>query len=214
MNPWLKFSQPDCLPDRCQCEFPQDALIRQPSAFWSSLAYIFAGLFIYREIKDKSYELKLWSGACVLMGLSSMFGHMSFIKLAMAFDFASIILIMSFFGLLNLFRLLKVNVLMGFSFYYTALFFSMYAMNKWGKIGSVLIIFFFVMVDIVRDEGWGFLKEQTLQLSLFILVLSFGLFVMDEMHVGCDPSSLFQWHSLWHVGTALSMYYYGKWRLN
>ncbi len=59
MNPWARFEQALCYPVKCQCEAPQDALIRQPSAFWSSFAYVIAGLAIYRHIKDKTFELKM-----------------------------------------------------------------------------------------------------------------------------------------------------------
>lgn len=210
---WSRFEQVQCLPNKCQCEYARDALIRQPSAFWSSLAYVIAGLAIYRHIKDKTVELKLWALACVIMGLSSLFGHASYIKLAMAFDFASIVLILSFFAVLNLLRMMKWS-LWYFVVYYAALVGSMYAMGKFSKIGVCLLVFFFAMGDVIRDEGWGFLKEKTLQLSLFILTVSFGLFLLDENHVGCDPLSWFQYHSLWHTGTALSMYFYGKWRLS
>lgn len=215
MNPWSSFPPASCYPDQCNCELTRDALIRQPSAFWSSLAYIFAALFIYREIAHKSVDLKMWASVCFLMGLSSLFGHASFINLALALDFASIILVLSFFALLNLLRAYQqslVKIFLCFFLYYVSLFVAMYYMGKWPKIFFCLVIFVFSLADIIRTYGMGFLKNQTLQLSLGILGISFGMFLVDEFHVGCVPESWFQWHSLWHIGTAVSMYYYGKWR--
>lgn len=215
MNPWALFEQASCFPEKCQCEAARDALIRQPSAFWSSFAYVIAGLAIYRHIKNKTVELKLWASVCVIMGISSLLGHGSFINLALAMDFASIVLVLSFFALLNLFLLLKqslTKILIYFGIYCVGLFFAMYSMSKWAKIGMCLLIFVFAIGDVFREMGFSFLKARTLQVSLLVLGSSFILFLMDEAHYRCDPNSLFQWHSIWHIGTALSIYYYGKWR--
>lgn len=217
MNFWLQFDQASCYPDKCQCEVARDAFIRQPSAFWSSFAYIFAALAIYRYVAKKSMELKLWTSVCFLMGTSSLFGHMSFTRFALAMDFASIVLVLSFFALLNMFLMLKQSVgriLLYFFTYYLALFASMWAMGKWAKIGVCVLIFIFSVSDMIREMGWKFLKARTLQLSLLILTVSFGLFLIDEFHIGCNPESWFQWHSVWHIGTALAMFFYGKWRFD
>lgn len=215
MNPWKNFDLPSCYPDKCQCEAVRDALIRQPSSFWSSLAYVMAGFAIYYYVKAKSMDLKVWSLICVIMGLSSMLGHMSFVRFTLAFDFASIILVMSFFGLWNLLNLLKFSInkiFVYFLIYYAFLFFAMYAMDKWSKVGVCLLVFGFAIGDVIREMGWKFLNARTLQLSILILSISFGIYIMDEMHVNCEPQSFFQWHSVWHIGTALSMFLYGKWR--
>lgn len=214
---WSKFEQSPCYPDKCQCEFARDEIIRQPSAFWSSFAYIIAGIAIYKYVRTKSLELKLWTFVCILMGLSSLFGHGSFIRAALAMDFASIILVLSFFAFLNLFLMLKFSlrkILLCFSAYYVLLFFAMYHMDKWVKIGTCLIVFTFAIGDVIREMGLSFLKARTLQICLFILTVSFGLFILDENHYKCDPFSPFQLHSLWHIGTAVSMFFYGKWRFD
>lgn len=208
MSYWDRFEPSACYPDKCQCEAVQDALIRQPSAFWSSLAYLFAGVAIYREVKNKSHELKMWAGVCCLMGLSSMFGHGSFIRVSLALDFASIVLVLSFFAILSYLRKFSASKIMAFfSVYYVALFLAMYHMGKWPKIGACLAIFAVSMGEVVKRP-----VDKNLFLCLGILALSFGVFVIDEMHIGCDPHSLFQFHSLWHFGTGLAMYFYGKWR--
>ena len=217
MNFWSQFNQAKCFPDKCQCEAARDALIRQPSAFWSSLAYVLAGLAIFQYFKSKSLELKLWASVCIIMGLSSMFGHASYIQFALSLDFASIILVLSFFAVLNLLRLLKLSapkILLIFLGYYVLLFFAMDMMEKWTKISICFLVFLFAVGDVIRDEGWDFLTQKDLQISLVTLMISFGLFLMDEFHVGCDPMSLFQWHSLWHLGSGAAMYFYGKWRLS
>lgn len=217
MNPWRGFAPASCFPDKCQCEMVQDGLIRQPSAFWSSLAYLLAAFAIYRHIASKSAELKLWTLVCVLMGLSSLFGHASFINLALALDFASIILVLSFFALLNFFlrqRQSYERIVGYFVLYYGSLYGAMYYLGKWPKIIFCLLIFLFSLADIIREAGWTFFRAKSIQLSLLVLTVSFAMFLIDEFHLYCDPGSWFQWHSLWHIGTAISIYYYGKWRFS
>ncbi len=217
MNPWKNFEPSGCLPNKCQCEGVRDALVRQPSSTWSSLAYVFAGLAIYRYVKDKSMDLRVWTIVCVIMGLSSFIGHMSYIRFTLAMDFASIILVMSFFGIWNLLLMLKQSykrIFLYLSLYYSLLVLAMYSMNKWTKVGICFLVFIFAMSDVIREMGWRFIKARTLQYSLLTLTVSFGIYMMDEMHINCVPGSLLQWHSVWHMGTALSMFLYGKWRFD
>lgn len=215
MNPWKGFEQASCLPDHCQCEGLRDALIRQTSSFWSSLFYVFAGLFLYRSVEKKSMDLKVWTMVCVLMGLSSMLGHGAFIRFTLAMDFTAIVLVMSFFGLWNLLNLLKlstVKIFSLFSLYYLLILWAMYSMDKPAKIGICLLVFVFAISDVIREMGMKFLKARTLQLSILTLIISFAIFQLDENHYLCNSNSLWQFHSLWHFGTALSMFLYGKWR--
>ena len=97
MTFWSQFPPALCLPDNCDCEFVRDALIAQPSAFVSSIAYIFFALLLYVQTKNKNTDLKLWTMSFVILGLSSHLAHASFIEPAIALDFAGIVLIISFF---------------------------------------------------------------------------------------------------------------------
>jgi hypothetical protein len=217
MKPWFGLESIICFPDKCQCEAAGEGIIRQPSSFGSSFAYLFAGIYLYRYLKNKSLELKMWTGVCFLLGITSMFGHASFTKLALALDFASIVLVLSFFLLLNFFSLLQIrlrHMMIYFCLYYFSIFMAMYFMEKWVRIGICLIIFVLSIQDVIRETGRDFFKFKSLQLALVILTLSFAFFVMDENHVMCDPHSLWQWHSLWHIGTAMAIFFYGKWRLS
>lgn len=217
MSFWLQFKQSNCLPHNCGCEFISDAFIRQPINFWSSFVYIGLALFLYREIEHKSDELKLWTGVTILLGISSLLGHMSFTQLMMSMDFASIIMVISFFALVNLFTLLKqsfLRIIFILVAYFVFLVFCMYVMDKWTKVAICVAVFAFAVGDLVRDIGWKFLRARILHYALLILSLSFVLFLLDELKLVCEPHGPFQLHSFWHLGTALSIYLYGKWRFS
>ncbi len=218
MSFWSKFPQPTCLPDSCQCEFVYDALIRQPSSFWTSGIYVLFALFQYTQIKVKGYTFQAWTAAIIVIGLGSMFAHGSFTRFSMAIDFATIILTISLFPLINR---LKVRALSHFKislfliFYYILLALALYSMPKWYKIILCLIIFLVSIKDqFIEIKKSG--KEITKDLRIFFITLlvSFLFFMLDEFRVSCVPQSLLQWHSLWHIGTATAIYYFGKWKFS
>jgi hypothetical protein len=215
MNFWDTFEKASCLPYKCQCEAAQDALIRQPSAFLSSFAYLVAAVALFRHIKTKSTELKLWTLVCVVMGLSSLFGHMSFIRLALAIDFSSIVFLLSFFWFWNLLVRLEapvVKMLLVFGIFYVGVVQMMYEFDKITKISTCLLIFAFSLWEVMTKARSRVLSKRSLYICFTSLFVSFGFFLLDEFHVNCHPDSFWQFHSLWHLGSALAIFFYGKWR--
>lgn len=213
--PWSHFPRAECLPD-CSCEFMHlDAWIAQPLAFWSSLAYMVAAYCLHRKVKAHPFGFRLWNFVLILLGLSSLLTHATFTKVAVGMDFASIVAVLSFFTFLQFFQMLRfppLRVFHYFMIYYALLFSAFYSMNKWTKIGICVLIFFLSLGETVRSMGLKFLKARDLQLSIGILTFSFSLFLLDDHRVGCDPQGYLHGHTLWHLGTAVSAYYYGKWR--
>ena len=214
--PWSLFSRALCLPDNCGCEYVDlYAWIAQPSAFWSSLFHLFFAALLYAQVKNKNQRLKLWVFSLVLLGLASHFGHGSFLEFAMATDFAGIVLVMSFFvghdWLSKWFK--STSVLVTFLLIYQAgLWFTFYSLNKWTKLSICVVIFALAMAELIRTEGRAILKARHLHYALGILLVSFGLFLLDEFKVMCNPHGWLTGHTLWHFGTGLSLYYYGKYR--
>jgi hypothetical protein len=213
MNLWEQFEPASCLPDNCNCELVRDSFIRQPSAFWSSFAYIGTSFATIYFIKNKTRELKSWAFVCFVMGLSSLFGHMSFTRLSLAFDISSIVLVLTFFPIVRLLsrkEISQIKIFFIFLFFFVILFLGIYELDKWPKVFLCLTVFIFVLKDTFRSSK----NYKLFQVSVCILLASFGLFLLDEFHIGCDPMSFFQFHSIWHIGTALSMFFYGKWCLD
>ena len=216
MTIWSNFLPAKCLPDNCDCEFVRDALIAQPSAFWSSFAYIILAFVLYGMVEKKTLTLKLWTMSFVLLGLCSLFAHASFIEFAMAMDFAGIILVLSFFFMIKFMikwiaTPWKITVLL--LCYQGGLWMTFYSLDKWFKVSICVVIFLFAIVEILHAEGREFYKARELHWALVILFGSFGFFLFDELRISCDPFTWFQGHSIWHIGTATALFLYGKWRL-
>lgn len=215
MSYWSQFKPASCLPHNCDCEFIQDAWIAQPVAFWSSLSYIFFALLLYWMVPKKSNTLKLWTGCFILIGLFSQFAHGSFIELAMATDFAGIVLVISFFFIIKWLNRWVTNpwrICFILGSYLGGLIMAFYSLDKWFKISLCIVIFLIAIIELIHSEGKKFFKDKDLHRSLIVLFVSFIFFLTDELKLMCDPHSWMQGHSVWHVGSAVTLFLYGKWR--
>lgn len=216
MSNWLNLPLANCLPDDCGCEFVQlNSLIAQPSAFWSSFFYLIFPAILYFNVKDKSQALKLWIFSLVLLGLSSHFAHGSFLEFSMAMDFAGIVLILSFFPIykwLSKWVSTTYKLVLLLLLFQSGLWMIFYSMNKWVKVGVCVVIFVVAIGELIQAEGKAFWKAKYLHLALGTMSVAFTLFMIDEFKLICDPHSLLTGHTLWHFGTALTLFFYGKWR--
>jgi hypothetical protein len=217
---WSQYSRANCLPDNCGCELVRlEQWLAQPSAFWSSLFHIIFAFILYYQVKEKSLALKLWFFCLILLALSSHFGHGSFLEFAMAMDFSGIVLVMSFFALFNFAQKKSIStpvlvfLLLIYQFLLCLIF---YSLHKWFKVGICSVIFSVTILELIKTNGRDFLKEKNLKKALIWFGVAFVFFMLDEFKVMCDPESWLSGHSVWHLGTAVSLYYYGKarFRLN
>jgi hypothetical protein len=184
-----------------------DSWIVQPVAFWSSLAYLVPAILLPSDTK----EVRLFKWCLVSLTVASLFCHASFITLSVAMDFAGIGLVIGFFPLV---RLLKGKKLYpAFILFFIVEILVNYYLTKWPKIAISVVIFIFALKEVFGTFGSDFWKSRSLQLSLIILTLSFGVFLLDDQKIFfCDHSGWFAGHTLWHYGTAWSAYYFSKWR--
>ncbi len=208
---WQQFVRSPCFPD-CSCEYMQvDSWINQPIAFWSSLAYLIPIYFLNKNLKEKTETTKLWNLCLMILTLSSMFCHASFIRLSVAMDFASIGIIMGFFPLMYFFK--HQNRRLVFILFFIAQTLVYFTLGKWPKIACSIVIYLLALYEVLQTHGNKFLKARSLQLSLLILSGSFLLFLLDDQKVIlCDPHGWVHGHTLWHFGTAWSAYFFARWR--
>jgi hypothetical protein len=216
MNYWSQFSRAHCYPN-CGCEPLVDLWIMQPWAFWSSFTYAIAGFILYRKVEKKTFELKLWTVIMYYLTVSSLFAHASYTRLALAMDFSSIIVLIglaSFINLLFYFKKSEKQIAFILIPYVALLVGFFYFVGGWARISLCLIVFFFSLWDLVRSRRKEIFHQSSkpLWMSLWILVFSFAAFLVDTTSIICRPDSWIHGHTLWHLGTAMSSYYYGKWR--
>jgi hypothetical protein len=218
MSPWSSFQRAICLPGNCGCEFVDvNAWIAQSSAFWSSFFHLILAYFFYRSMALKDQKMKLWFLSLFLLALGSLFGHGSFLEFAMATDFAGIVLVTSFFATYSWISRFKFSSLKLFSIY--SLYFSFltsifYSLDKKIKVTICLMVIIIALMQLIKEHGLAAFRHSDLKKALPILALSTLFFTLDELKILCDPNSWLTGHSLWHLGTAISLNYYGRFRLS
>jgi hypothetical protein len=140
-----------------------------------------------------------------------MFCHASFIRLSVAMDFACIGILMGFFLVAHFFKGKKLY--WALALFFVAQILINFTLGKWEKIAICIVIYLAAFYELIQSKGKHFYKEKNLQLSIFILTVSFLLFLIDDQKLAfCDPHGWIHGHTLWHFGTAWSAYYYARWR--
>jgi hypothetical protein len=212
---WAQFAQADCMP-KCGCEALGSGLIMQPIAFWSSFAYLLSAYFLYRRIQNRTLKLKIFVGLLTYLCFSSLFAHASFIKIALAMDFSSIVVLISFFPAYNLLTMLKrtpAQIIGWITLYVLSLVSVLYFISGWPRIILCLLIFLFALGDLFRERRKDLMSSRSRSFWQFlsIMFLSFCTFIVDTSHMICEPDGLIHGHMFWHFGTALGTYFFGRW---
>lgn len=188
--------------------------VLQPIAATSSLAYILCGYFIWRSVKVKSSKLKQFVYISAIMGITSFIAHSNYSVISIAMDYASIIMIISFFALDDF--LLKrldttLKLMISLSAVYGFYMLVYYKFVASFQISLTFLIFILAFLHVIKVKGLGPFKEKEFVISMLLFGLSFLFFLFDKSDVLCKITWLPYGHSIWHLGTALSLYIYSQW---
>lgn len=208
------FSIADCHP-YCTCELTRKSFLDLSLSFWTSIAYFVAVFAIYFQSKTKHFKLEFWTLVGTLLSISSMLFHSLYLRGTLALDYASIILALSFFSLYSLAlqkTKKKLLIELGFFFLYFFLWFSFLYTTKAMRIGICVLIFMIAIYEVISEKSIRHRpRDYLLYSAVIILFISFGAFIVEETNFWCSQN-FFSAHSFWHLGSALSLYLYGRWR--
>ena len=213
---WVSWQPATCLPNNCFCESLRDGFIRQPINTYSNLAYVLVGLLILAHARhsdaranwmssQRAYPI-VFGGATVAIGVGSFFYHASLTFLGQWLDLMGMYLFAGFALLYNLARLRPMRG--------TTFALGYVAMNA--MLGYLLIVNPFVRRQVFAGMIWVVLALEALVLlverprmktryligALVSLIVAYGVWMLDESRVWCDPTSVLQGHALWHFATA------------
>lgn len=198
----------------CTCELPGSGFLGFNMTFWTSTAYLVAVMAIYFQARVKHFKLEYWVFAGTLLSSSSMLFHSLYLNGTLALDFASITMALSFFSLYRFAsQKLKKKWLLETTFFlsYLLLWLFFLYMDKNLRIGLSVFIFGLAAIEAINQMRERSKKQnQWLVSSLMVLLTSFACFILEELRWWCSP--YFSAHSVWHLGSALSLYLYGRWR--
>ncbi|HEX9956180.1 MAG TPA: ceramidase domain-containing protein [Fibrella sp.] len=212
------------------CEFNHvDRFFHQPMNTYSNLAYFFFGVLILQiatadyknQDLDRQNRMQAFPLLSALIGLC--FIYLSF---GSAFFHASLTYVGQRVDMNGTYGLTLVLVSIGLYQVLHRVNFSQSAKNVW-IIALVIIILLFLKIALLIPSSRllpslilgqlvcitinyiQFRKQRSILLaigSLVLLVLAVRFRTLDVQKIGCDPHSLVQGHSIWHLLTALSSF--------
>ncbi len=211
---WSIFARTDCFPN-CGCERMMDGCwVCQPVSIASSLPYLIVAVLLLVRHKKPGKKLILWSTLLGIVGLSSMFAHSTYIRAAMAMDYTSIIFLQTFFFFTRLIErspLQHISHYILYPGYYLFLYVLLVPLDVWSQFYVALIFFSVALVDFLYHKGLSILWERNLIISFFLLGISVIFMLIDKYETFCAMKYVPYGHSIWHLGSALSAWYFGWW---
>lgn len=217
MSPWDGLPRASCLPHDCGCEIVDTAaFIAQPSAFWSSLSYLIVTFLFFRSSSRKDEKALLWFASLFLLALGSLLNHGTFLRVAAAIDFAGIVLAISYFSIYTASSRIKLGIgwcsglLFSFFLFVVCIF---YALEKSQTIAICALALGIEIAILGRTTGLRVFQDRDFIFAISSLLFSLVFFLVDEHKILCNPSGWLTPHSIWHLGTAISLNCYGRFKL-
>jgi len=199
----------------CHCEVINSSMIlAEPINVYSSLFYLFSGLLVFFRSKTDGFrgEGRLFLFGSIVICFGSIMFHASISRLGLTFDFLGITTLMSIFYLSR--RLLagvKVLDIVMTAFFNIVILLATYFYTEINIFFLPQILTAIFGLVIIQGEVKYF-NIQKIDKSLYKIVaayvLAYGAWWLGNSKYICDRSSLFiHYHSLWHLGGAIALYY-------
>lgn len=230
-DPYFGVRQATCLPDDCFCEaLRYGEWIRQPANTWSNLGFIAVAILIVILVSRSNGNARnrliiypslswLFAFGILLTGVGSFFYHASFTFVGQWFDVMGMYFSITFFLIYNFDRLHNLKP--------GKVYLAYFAMN--GLLGLALYVIpearrylfatcVLLMVASIFYTQWKLktpIKTKYIIWSIVSFVVAYVLWVLDLKHIVCEPNSLWQLHSVWHLLGAVSamfiyLYYFSE----
>ena len=211
--PWHEAAAILGAPNIKWCEATLCGWISEPANTWSNLAYLVLGLVIVRQNwRASHYELRWMGPAMLLMGGFSLGYHASNNYLTQVFDFLGMYLLVFWMLVINLRRLgwfareRQKAVFVALCVAGTLLVHLMYlAQLKFQFIiaaAALVIVVSEVRARRKQPVPWG-----NLSVGLALLCVAQAASLADLTRVYCEPGSWLQGHAVWHVMSAVALYF-------
>jgi len=201
--PWDSLRTSFGLPNLDYCEANLCSWIENPANAWSNLAYIVAGVVLLKQLKSRTFPALF-----IFLGLCSFFYHASHNFFSQSLDFLGMFLLLSYFSASRSKMAISLSAfqVFGIALLQTAVWMLMtLAMAKANLPYQFLIVLLGGLI-LIRERK--FVKRSThLRYALFFVVLGEICSILDLSRVWCTPQSLVQGHAVWHLLSALGLYF-------
>ena len=211
--PWHEAAVAVGAPNIKWCEATLCGWISEPANTWSNLAYLVVGAVIaWQNRRVPHYELRWMGPAMLLMGGFSLVYHASNNYLTQVFDFLGMYLLVFWMLVINLRRMgwfareRQKAVFVALCVAGTLLVHLMYL----AELKFQLIIAAASLAIVISEVmTW---RYQRVRLSNFLaglvlLCVAQAASLADLTRVYCEPGSWLQGHAVWHVLSAVALYF-------
>lgn len=198
------------------CEEQLCSWIREPANTFSNSAYIIVGILILMNARKLNYpHLKMLGWFSILLGFMSGFYHATSSFFGEVLDYSSMFLISAYVLVANLSRLFTWNPKKMAIYAFSLFTVSVVGLVQFRTVGAV---FFFIQITsaviievLLRKRANPKPDQKNMFISLGLLLSAWLIWTLDTKRIVCDPENhLINGHAIWHVMTAVSIYYLFK----
>jgi hypothetical protein len=210
--PWHDFTEIVGPPNIKWCEGTLCGWITEPANTWSNIAYIIAAIAIYHFMKKEKYkDLHFLAPTMLMMGLFSLFFHLSNNYFSQMLDFVGMFFFLNWLGVLSFKRggilshttlvrgylsLCSMQILLVHLFYGAHLKFQNLVVVS---IAMVLVTEIYLFIKKKRAHPYFYI-------GLFVVGLAQLCSLLDSKRIFCDPGNhWFQLHAAQHVLSAIGL---------
>ena len=213
MCPWHEAAVVLGAPNIKWCEATLCGWISEPANTWSNLPYLVLGIVIvWQNRRAPHYELRWMGPAMLLMGGFSLVYHASNNYLTQVFDFLGMYLLVFWMLVINLHRLgwfareRQKAVYVALCVAGTLLVHLMYlAELKFQLIIAAASLA--IMISEVMTWRYQRVPPGNFLAGLVVLCVAQAASLADLTRVYCEPGSWLQGHAVWHVLSAVALYF-------
>lgn len=202
------------------CEAIHAGIAQPVNAFSSFIFVLVAGYLIYYLLQTKKYILDtpLYSYLFIinvaLIGITSFVAHATLTWWGGMMDFESMYLLVTLAILIGLAWLYPISKKSLITIWLLVNIPLTYAAGQSGRVTDYTfmgLIFVLIALEIVAMTKMKIKSSIYFWLALITMAIGYGIWQLDTLKIWCNPYSIWQGHSLWHLLTAVAaglLYFY------
>lgn len=206
--PWSGWAPPDIQ----HCEENLCGWIAAPADTWSNLAYVVAGLLLWRSLRAERGAVRWFPAVAAVIGLTSFAFHASFTAAFQFLDYVGMFLFVGAIGAVNLERAGWLAPERGAAALWAIALASVgaFAGVRWAGLPVQPIILVEAAALLALELRLGLASRgadfRPLLATLGLLGAGAGFWIADYSRSWCDPADhVFQAHAAWHLVTAAAL---------
>jgi hypothetical protein len=208
-SPWNGWRPATCMPDACFCETVGAGLVRQPANAVSGLAFVLVALWIVAADASRGTPparrntALLFAGALAFLGMGTAFYHASLTFAGQTVDVLVMYLLVLLVGVLGLVRYGAVREGRAAVLYMAsgaALLAMLLVLPHLRRpVFAGLVLGVLALEAGLRRRGSSRGGARYLAGATALLLLGFGVWILDQTGAVCAPGSPVQGHAIWHL---------------